>query len=222
MEQWQKELKEQGYTHLKGVVPPEMIAAARADIDRLRARDSNNLDSKGCDSIHNLVRKPPMENYVETALGWDNLAWYQDAGQIAIVPARNADTPWQLGAHIDGFFEPGDDCVPFSMLVGVYLSTTPGPFAGNFCVWPGSHLKHEKYFRDRGPDAMKGGQPRLYYDHSVQLVVQAGDAVIAHYLCAHGTAGNMSDVDRIAVYFRICAKGDRWQQLTNLWHSWKF
>jgi hypothetical protein len=228
MEQWKQELKEKGYTHLRGVVPPDMIAAARAEIDGLYQAAPRSetggaeLDSKGCKSVQNLLRKPPMSDYVEAALGWDNLAWYQEHAQIAYIPARRSSTPWQHGPHIDGFFDKGTDPVPFSLLVGVYVSSTPKPFAGNFVVWPGSHLTHEKYFREHGRDAWHAGQPYLYYAHSVQLLLEPGDAVLCHYLLAHAAAENTSDVDRIAAYFRIAARGDRWEQLTNLWSGWKF
>jgi hypothetical protein len=222
METWKKELKEQGYTHVKGVVPQEMIAAAKAEALRRHQEKIAVKWDDGCAPISALLQNAPLAPYVEATLGWENIQWYEKPGGVAIIPARNSNIPWQSGAHIDGFFEPGDDCVPFSMLAGVYLSSTPSTFSGNFVVWPGSHLKHEKYFRDRGLDAMKAGQPKLYYDHSVQLVVQAGDAVLAHYLCAHGTACNTSNEDRIAVYFRIAAKGDKWDLLSNLWHGWKF
>jgi ectoine hydroxylase-related dioxygenase (phytanoyl-CoA dioxygenase family) len=222
MENWKQELKEKGYTVLKGIIPPEMIAAARVEADR---RHREKIQVKWDDEIppiHNLLRKSPLTQYVEDAIGWQNVSWYEKPGQVAIIPARKSNVPWQDRPHIDGFFDPNTDPVPFAMLAGVYLSSTPGTFAGNFVVWPGSHVKHEKYFRERGRDALRAGQPFLYYDHSVQLVVEAGDAVLCHYLLAHAAAENTSDVDRVAVYFRIAKNGDPFEQLSNLWHGWKF
>jgi hypothetical protein len=227
MSNWKDELKKDGYTHLRGIVPQEMVAAARADIDRLRRAQPEQpgsyaqLESAGCESIHNLLRKSPVADYVEEALGWDNVGWYQENGQIAIIPARSSFTYWQDRPHIDGLFDPGTRPVPFSMLVGVYLSTTPGPFSGNFVVYPGSHLTHEKYFREGGPEILKRGQPFLYYAHSAQLVVEAGDAVLCHYQLAHCSAANTSDTDRIAVYYRIALRRAT-ERLANLWSGWRF
>ena len=47
----------------------------------------------------------------------------------------------------------------FTILVGVYLSHVPHPYAGNFTVWPGTHHVYEKYFQEHGPESLLEGMP---------------------------------------------------------------
>jgi ectoine hydroxylase-related dioxygenase (phytanoyl-CoA dioxygenase family) len=134
--------------------------------------------------------------------------------------------------HIDGIPTglnglTGDKICNFTALVGVFLTTTPSTFAGNFTVWPGSHLVYEKYFRERGPGSMREGMPTAEPGQPVQLICNAGDAVFCHYQLGHTAVVNTSDVDRVAIYFRIWLRniGDieerRWQLLTDIWQGWR-
>jgi ectoine hydroxylase-related dioxygenase (phytanoyl-CoA dioxygenase family) len=141
---------------------------------------------------------------------------------------------------VDGFPAPHNgveegSVIPFTMLVGVFLSVVKTQFAGNFTVWPGSHLLVEKYFNDRGPQAMRESMPNLPslgIMEPLQLMASPGDVVLCHYALAHSAAVNTSDNDRIACFFRLSHHElqDReaptypehaWAHLTNIWTGWK-
>lgn len=111
-----------------------------------------------------------------------------------------------------------DELETFTALVGVFLSKVDCDFAGNFTVWPGSHLILEEYFRQRGPQAMYEGMPEVMHEIALgtpeQIKCSPGDVV---FCLAHSATVNLSDNDRYAVYFRISLnnqKEKRWRRLT--------
>jgi ectoine hydroxylase-related dioxygenase (phytanoyl-CoA dioxygenase family) len=58
----------------------------------------------------------------------------------------------------------------------------------------------------------------------VQLMCGVGDVVFCHYQLGHSAAVNTTEIDRIAVYFRIWLRDledRRWEYLTNIWEGWK-
>src|SRR5262249_7920818 len=91
-------------------------------------------------------------------------------------------------------------------------------------VWPGSHRLYERYFRERGPQVLFEPQPEIDPGTAVQLMCASGDAVLMHYELAHTAAVNTSDVERIAVYFRLDVpdlEKNRWEHLSDLWRGWR-
>ena len=164
------------------------------------------------------MRESPLADYGDQALGWDKIDYQKDA-QVVLRRARETEKQLAPEHHIDGFHPP--ECHPFSLLVGIFLNRTPAPFCGNFAVWPGTHIKHEQYFRERTPDVMKVGMPKIDVGEPKQLITAPGDAVLCHFQLAHGGVVNTGDTDFIAVYFRIWQFMDHWKQLTNLWEGWK-
>ena len=221
--EWKQSLKQDGYCHLRGIVPEPMTTAARDEIYRLLAEHDPkapfvSVDPKGSEAINGLLRNSPAADYVEQALGWANVD-YQREAQVPFKRARETTTQAPTEHHIDGFFPP--DCFPFAMLVGIFLTRTPHPYAGNFTVWPGSHYLHERYFRERTPEAMKLGMPKVDVGEPRQLLTDVGDVVLCHFQLAHGAVVNTSDTDRVVIYFRVWTFIDHWRQLTNLWDGWK-
>jgi hypothetical protein len=165
---------------------------------------------------------------------------FDTQGQIAIRRAHNHDKPLPPSAHVDGFPAPHNGVaegtvLPFTILVGVFLSEVETEFAGNFTVWPGSHFRVEKYFNERGPRALREGMPdlpKLGIGDPVQLKGSPGDVVLCHYALAHSAAVNLSDNDRIACFFRLghlelYEREDpeyprhAWTHLTDMWTGWK-
>ena len=150
-------------------------------------------------------------------------------GQIAIRWAHNESKNVIYEYHIDGVPDgkngvTGQEIDNFTALIGVFLNDIPRPYGGNLVVWPGSHTALESYFRECGPKAMSTGTPKLALGQSVQIDAAAGDVVLCHYGLAHTVAGNTTDVDRIAVYFRLAFKDiaqHRWEHLTQNWRGWK-
>jgi ectoine hydroxylase-related dioxygenase (phytanoyl-CoA dioxygenase family) len=111
----------------------------------------------------------------------------------------------------------------FTMLIGVMLSDMPGEDRGNFTVWPGSHLLNAAYLREVGPRSLLEHMPQVELPEPVQIVGQAGDIVLAHYLLSHGTAQNLSHDIRYMVFFRLTHIGhdqEQWRSLEELWLHW--
>jgi len=184
---------------------------------------------RGNPAITDLLTKSPIHRILDEAFGWENIKEY-GGGQIAIRQAHNADKPCPPKWHIDGIPSPnnglkGIRIQNFSALVGVFLTPVNSLYSGNFTVWPGSHYKIEKYFRERGSVAINEGFPKIDLKESpLQLKCQAGDIVLCSYHLGHAAAVNVSDNDRIAIFFRIWLKnnGERqWEMLTNIWAGWK-
>jgi ectoine hydroxylase-related dioxygenase (phytanoyl-CoA dioxygenase family) len=116
--------------------------------------------------------------------------------------------------------------------LGVFLTTMPRTFAGNLTVWPGTHRRYEQAFRECGPRAVFEPLPAIELGEPEQLICAAGDVVLMHWSLAHSAAVNTSDVDRVAVYYRMMfpeldanrvpdlGEG-RWEYLADLWRGWR-
>lgn len=239
---WRASLRERGYAHFPRVVPPALLDAACAAIaDDLRLRyDPAREHEYGCRTycpeittarpIMDLLERPPVRDILDDALGFDALG--HSDGQIAIRRAHNCDREHPPTPHIDGV-PSFDNGVPAGRLdtltavVGIFLTTTPRTFAGNLTVWPGTHRVHQRYFAERGPSALVEPLPDLDLGQPQQLICEAGDVVLMHYELAHDASVNTSDVERVAVYFRLLfrdiadGRWDRWECLTDLWRGWR-
>jgi hypothetical protein len=111
--------------------------------------------------------------------------------------------------HVDGMNPepPAKGVAGFSLLVGVALSDTPFEGAGQFTVFPGSHLELSTLIAAQGEGALAAGagggaRPPLTAQ-PLELRLAAGDAVFAHPLLAHRVGVNFSARIRAAVFFRL-------------------
>ena len=236
---WQEHFRNQGYALFEGLTPGPLVSTALEAIehdldtnyDPASQSDYDNRSYcptlKGTPAIMDLLLKSPIHNILDETFGLDQIGW--DGGQIAIRRAHNVPKPIPPVAHIDGFasglngLDEGK-VYNHTILVGVFLTPVRKPFAGNFTVWPTSHYVYERYFRERGPGAMKEPGPTVELGEPLQLNCEVGDVVLAHYELGHSAAVNTSDQDRIAVYFRVWLRRvelDRWNYLTNIWDGWK-
>jgi len=236
--EWKTWLVDQGYSHFTQLVPADLIDAARSAIDedlRLRYDPTRESEYGAQTYCPELVRSPPImallerspvRDIVEAALGVD-ATW--GPGQIAIRRAHNMDHPSPPSPHIDGVPTPSNGLAPGKLYthtatIGVFLTTTPHEYAGNLVVWPGSHHTYARHFRERGPRALLETCPDIDHGTPVQLMCTSGDVVLMHYELAHTAAVNTSDVERIAVYFRLHAKdldANRWEHLSDPWRGWR-
>ncbi len=231
-----------GYLHLPSVVSAERVAAVNAAIDADRALhfdparqaeyDSRSAspDLRETPIIRDLLATTPARQVVERFLGWD--AVRIDAGQIAIRPAHQVAHPEPAVPHIDGI-PTADNGVrgqflhTFTALVGVFLSQTPSPDAGNFTVWPGSHARISAWYRDRGPSSMLAPQlPPVDLGAPQQLITGPGDVVLCAYSLAHGVVANASAVERRAVFYRVNLRDLwrpdlRWRRLCDPLDGWR-
>lgn len=233
-------LRFDGYVKLDGVIPPGRVAAALRAINRSLGRGIDPADlprfraSSYCPelqadpAITSLYDDTPLRRLAEAAIGAGRVEPVR-SGQIALrFPEPTDDRP-EPGAHIDGMYYPGNG-VPeglidnFAALAGVLLSDVPEPFCGNLTVWPGTHAANAAYFRERGPQSLLEGMPRVPMPPPRQITGRAGDVILAHYLLSHGAAANVWPHVRYAVYFRL-RRADhertRWASMTDEWVQWE-
>lgn len=237
---WRTRFRRDGYAVFAGLCPQRLVRAARAAIDRDLetnfdpARQIEYDHQSYCPAILGtrrlmaLLLQSGISAKLDGIIGFDRLV--RDKGQIALRRAGNAPKACRPEPHIDGLPTPFNGVkqdilvANFTALVGVFLSPVRREFAGNFTVWPGSHDVLEKHFRDRGPEALRHGMPRIPLGKPVQLMTEPGDVVLCHYGLAHSAAVNLSAEDRYAVYFRLrlgeINDTNRWQFMTDIWHGW--
>jgi hypothetical protein len=246
-EAWLASFEKNGYALFPRLLDEKTVKAARRRIDKDLAKnydparkteyDNQSFcpDIRNSDEITALFKHPQVQRRVGALVSLDQLGF--DPGQIAIRRAHNVDRSYEPQPHIDGIPTPhngvaGDELSPFTMLVGVFLSDVIADFAGNFTVWPGSHLLIEQYFRKSGRESLRKGMPQIPRGLPVQLHASAGDVVLCHYQLAHAASVNTSDNDRCAVFFRLWQheinpgynpsyRESRWTHLTHLWTGWK-
>ncbi len=233
-------LYEDGLVRLPGIVPPETVNAALRGVN-------GSLGSAGIDpkdlvtfrsqsycpelqrskAITDLLMASPLWELAESAIGPGAISPV-DSGQIALRFPSPDQPPHDPHPHIDGMHTPHNG-VPagtiwnFTALVGVFLSDVPGPYAGNFTVWPGTHRTYESHFREHGPESLLQGMPTVSLPEPEQVTARAGDAILAHYQLGHGIAGNASPHIRYAVFFRLLHidhDSVRNACMTDIWREW--
>jgi ectoine hydroxylase-related dioxygenase (phytanoyl-CoA dioxygenase family) len=237
------QFRRDGYAQFPQTVSQTLVKTARDRIlrdikenyDPNRLVEYNNQSwcpgLRGSPEILSLFKNRPVQSLVNDLLGKN--CFQSDRGQIAIRKAHNSDQPYEPVPHIDGIPTPhnglrGTEIQNFTALAGIFLTEVKTAFAGNFTVWPGSHLVLEKHFRERGKAALQEGMPAIPLGEPLQLLAKPGDLVLCHYELAHSAAPNVSDDDRIAIFFRLWfkeivdpeAKEQRWHNLTHIWHDW--
>jgi hypothetical protein len=237
---WREHLRERGYAVLPERASPALVAAANAAIDHDLATSydpARQLEYDHRSYCPDLRRAPELtellavsvaRDVVDEVLGWDRLRG-TDHAQIAIRRARNAEQPRPPEWHVDGVATAhngvrGRTLDSFTALVGVFLTRTTAPFAGNFTVWPGSHEVVARWFRERGPQALREGMPRVDPGEPHQLLAEPGDVVLASYALAHAAAVNTSATERRAVFFRLALRDlprRRWRRLADPWDGWR-
>jgi Phytanoyl-CoA dioxygenase (PhyH) len=238
---WRISLRRDGYAQFPSLCPSPLVRAARAAIDQDIA---TNFDPKGqveydhisyCPTLQRapvmmaLLTESGITAKLDEVIGFDRLEVAYNVAQIALRRAGTAPHPFE--PHIDGLPTPLNG-VPrdvlvanFTVLIGVFLSPVRSKFAGNLTVWPGSHHRLERHFREHGLDKLRNGMPDIPLGAPIQLMVEPGDVVLCHYQLAHAVAANFSPVDRYAVYFRLWFKDidqkKRQETMTDIWQGWR-
>lgn len=240
--QQKRELVTDGYTIVRGAVPRVMIDAARKAINQCLGDDGIPPEQlptyraqSYCPQINrtpvmiDLFEKTPLRPMVESAFGTGNLLPVEGV-QIALRFPNTDDPAKPPRGHLDGI---GTDVngIPkgqfrrgFTALVTLLLVDLPDVTAGNFTVWPGSHIVAEKFFQEATPDELKKGMPELDLPREpVMITGDAGDAVISHHQLVHGAAPNASPNIRYAAIFRARhkdVKANGTDVMTDIWREW--
>jgi len=137
---------------------------------------------------------------------------------------------YREGRHVDGgtgpyaVGNPEIEYLPFTIACAVYFDDVE-PRGGGFTVWPGSHRKTERYFRDHGYGDYTDGQNRDVLESldpgpGFEITGEAGTLVLWHHNIMHGAAPNHSERIRMAGFQRIAAEnidGIRQGGLSDIW-----
>jgi hypothetical protein len=204
-----------GYVVLPQIVSPELIAGARSAV---------------ADQVHQHPPKAghrgPQFYFLSPELPTQLVAPLYDTDVLRIVesiitPGASLEPPDHIqislnippwdhrpgGPHIDGLTPPEPDSRPgtFTMLMGIFLTDQRVTNAGNLWVWPGSHRGAGEYFAEHGPESLVycAPYPSIRLSQPRQVVGSAGDVLIAHYMLGHNMGGNISDIVREVLYFRV-------------------
>ena len=243
-DQQKRDFVRDGFLRAPGVVPPSLVARARrainhsigsgidsADIRRLNAQ-SFCAELRDDPRLLRLATTPVVWSHVRALLG-DRRVVKPTGCQIALRFPLPEGTPRKLiGPHVDGYHTP-DNGVPndgvvrnFTLLLGIVLNDVPKPFHGNFTVWPGTHRRMERYFRDHGVNSLEGGSVGtlgLRLPKPVAVTGKAGDIVLAHYQVGHTASPNLSGDIRYMCFFRLSVRGlahHRVESMLDIWRDW--
>jgi hypothetical protein len=211
-----------GYTVLRNAVPRDLVDEALHAVNASlgqRGIDPAMLDKyRATTYCPELTEAAPITDLLRRTAAWDagqeligrDRVRAPGPAQIGLrFPLPPGSGPFPLQPHIDGMHAPEND-VPmghifrFTMLVAVMLSDVESDDAGNFTVWPGSHVAYAEHFHQHGTTVLaQGRMPNLRLRRPVQVRARAGDAVVAHYGLGHCVAPNLSPNIRYAVFFRL-------------------
>lgn len=231
--------RDNGYLHLPGAVAPAQVDAARRAINASLGEGlpPDQMTTFRVQSFCPELRdKPAITDLLARSSAWDAAEAAigpgqikpGSRGQIALRFPTLDDPPKPATPHIDGMYSPTNG-VPkgtianFTALVGVILSDIPADNCGNFTVWPGSHLLNQSYFREKGPQSLLEGMPKVTLPPPVQITGKPGDAVLAHYLLSHGISPNTSPNIRYMIFFRLHHKdheNQKWESMTDAFLQW--
>lgn len=218
-------IADDGYLLVPRLVPPERVEAALtainaslhafppgpAALERMRAL-TFCPELVAAPPIVDLYRETALASLAEAALGQGRVRRPEQA-QIALRFPEPDEARGDPNPHIDGLPRPLNGVAAgtlyhFTALAAVFLSDVAAPFQGNFTVWPGTHRLMAAYFASHpGNEALlalgNAPFPPFALPPPRQLVVGAGDALLAHYQLIHGVAANRGPRTRYAIFFRL-------------------
>ena len=211
-----------GFLVVPGVVDASLLVAADAEIDRVIAAAPPAPDATfkhfyflppaRLPAAHAALVESGALAIAEELTAPEPLVPFFDHIQIALNIPPYDHHPG--GPHIDGhgYRQPDHEPTPdsFTLLAGIFLGDETTVDRGNVWVWPGSHLVHERLFRERGTDVLmaNGGHVTMLdrpppLGEPVPVLGHAGDLLLAHFLLGHNSGGNLTDRTRRMLYYRL-------------------
>jgi hypothetical protein len=198
-----REFGDRGYLVLRGVVPERMLAPVDAEISALVAGSPPPADAVSSYSYSEppgrlpasdaALRDSPAIRLAQALMTPRTLDHGLDHIQVALnIPP----SPHRPGApHLDGHRPEQARPESFTMLAVIYLVDESAPDSGNLWVWPGSHLVHERLFREQGLTALlaTSGHAALLadpprYSEPEQVLAGRGDLLLATFCWATTSA----------------------------------
>ena len=238
--QEKERLRTDGWVRVPGVIPLRAIDAALRAVNAWMGRglppgemetyssQSFCPEMRGDPVFVDLLERTPAIALVESALG-RNAVVRGHRAQIALRFPLPAGTPKKdPEPHLDGIPTPTNGVAPgrvhnFAALLGLYLEDVDREWAGNFTVWPGTHLSHAEWFREHGPESLLSKMPAIDRGAPHQVLAKAGDVFLCHYLLGHTAAENHSPRTRYAVFFRLQHRDHRalgHRPMADPWLGW--
>ena len=203
---------EKGYILLKGALTRDQVAGYLSAIDEVVAKyRETHPEARGQDAlniIQTVERSPNFDSLIDHPSTFGVIVdlmgpYLQIMGTVIYVRYPSGDMPF--GWHTDGGaslreFRVAPDSRPLNFKIQYFLTDIPADNRANFCFVPGSHRRD---FPEEG--FAKGAWP----EGGVQLVAEAGDAVIFTYGLWHGVAPNEGEDVRRSITFRY---GQLWSR----------
>jgi hypothetical protein len=218
-----------GYVIVKGVVPEHLLVAADDEAERMLEAFPPDASKVGPHFVFlppgdlpasdAALRASPALATAEELVAPHRLDHGLDHIQIAWSLPPQQHHPG--GPHIDGHRPEQDAPASFTMLAAIFLGDESQADRGNLWVWPGSHLRYEQMFAERGSRVLLpvSGHPTMLsppvpHPRAVPVFADRGDLLLAHFLLGHNSSGNLSDVRRRVLYYRLACDGHaaRWEQ----------
>lgn len=207
-ERERQEFEQNGFFVVEDAVPPALVEALTAVVDRLDAQYRplkgrgphellNLLDFVGKDEIFlELLDWPRTFPKVWSILGWHIQLYHSHMNVTPPLPADQRSAKKRLQWHQDSGRLNADletDPRPrISLKVGYFLTDTRETDRGNFHVIPGSHLRNAIPFPADGVSDPGG---------AVAVQVPAGSAVFFDRRLWHAPSPNRSDVTRKVLFY---------------------
>ncbi|MBV7338792.1 phytanoyl-CoA dioxygenase family protein [Chloroflexi bacterium TSY] len=203
---------EKGYIHLKGALTRDQVVGYLAATDEVIAKYCESHPEARKQDAFNIIqtveRSPDFDSLIDHPGTFGVIVdlmgpYLQIMGTVIYVRYPSADMPFDW--HTDGGaslreFRVEQDSRPLNFKIQYFLTDIPEENRGNFCLVPGSHrwdFPEEGFAKGKWPE---GG---------VQLVAEAGDAVIFTYNLWHAVAPNEGKDVRRSVTFRY---GQLWSR----------
>ena len=203
---------EKGYILLKGALTRDQVAGYLSATDEVVAK-YRETHPEACEQdalniIQTVERSPNFDSLIDHPSTFGVIVdlmgpYLQIMGTVIYVRYPSGDMPF--GWHTDGGaslreFRVAPDSRPLNFKIQYFLTDISADNRANFCFVPGSHRRD---FPEEG--FAKGAWP----EGGVQLVAEAGDAVIFTYGLWHGVAPNEGEDVRRSVTFRY---GQLWSR----------
>jgi ectoine hydroxylase-related dioxygenase (phytanoyl-CoA dioxygenase family) len=218
-----------GFVLLPGVLSEDLLAAADAEIDGLLATDPPAADTSGTHfyfkrparvpAADALFHRSAIPDLAHELVAPHTVGYAFEYIQIVlnIPPHRRAPEAPHLDGHRPHQTKPDS----FTMLAAVFLGDETATDRGNLWVWPGSHLRHERLFDDRGPGVLlpvsgnaSALDPPVPLGTPTPILARRGDLLLAHFLLGHCSGPNTTNAVRRIVYHRLACSGHetRWAE----------
>jgi hypothetical protein len=195
-----------GYLVASGLIPDDVVRAARAELERLLAEQPDRPNF-GTEAANACYTERLCAAAAELGGDADVRPYYPVRSAYALITRSVPGEEWRWpGPHIDHAIEKDGYHVfprPYRLASMLFLSDVV-PHGGGTIVWPGSH---------RAIEALAKSDPARYermavlnrdlaaagLGDPVELTPRAGDILFYHYLTAHAGSRNTTDRPRLGL-----------------------